>query len=236
MIIFNCYRSCQQLRECGGSHDDCRCSHLLSRDLALGFGSFRVRNLQNCASEIKINFAPFVVSSFKGELKTTVELPHTISNWVGKALCVSETDGFGMSSPAEIEVFQPFFLELHLPYSVKRTEKLKLKVAVFNYAKQALPIRLTLDRSEAIQVVGNGTSDYSSAQLCVPPQTNLVHHFHVYATELGRHNITVTAAIDDAHPGECGSSSQQGARYSNRILNDSLRCDIICYHKQIYNL
>ena len=125
-----------------------------------------------------------------------------------------------MSSPAEIEAFQPIFLELHLPYSVKRTEKLKLKVSVFNYAKQALPVRLTLDRSvsETIQIVGNGTSDYS-VQLCVSPQANLVHHFLVYATELGRHNITVTAAIDDMYPGECGSSSQQAARSdANNIL------------------
>ena len=153
-----------------------------------------------------------------GEWKKSVELPHTITNWVGRALCVSESHGFGMSSPSEIEAFQPFFLELHLPYSVKRTEKLKLKVSVFNYATQSLPIRLTLAQSETIQLVPNGNDsliDYS-AQLCILPKSNLVHHFVVYANQLGRHNVTVSAAIDDLFPTECGSSSVvfQGARDS----------------------
>ena len=149
----------------------------------------------------------FLNFSSNGELKKTVELPHTISNWVGKALCVSETEGFGMSSPSEIEAFQPFFLEIHLPYSVKRTEKLKLKVSVFNYANQALSVRLTLGRSETIRIVGDEKASDNSVQLCIPSQANLVHHFFVYSTELGRHNVTVTAAIDDTYPGECGASS-----------------------------
>ena len=124
-----------------------------------------------------------------------------------------------MSLPSEIEAFQPFFVELHLPYSVKRTEKLKLKVSVFNYASQSLPVRLTFGHSETIQLVGkenskqNGISDYS-VQLCIPPKSNLVHHFVIYATQLGRHNVTVTATIDDLFPTECGSSSvvYQGVR------------------------
>jgi len=161
--------------------------------------------------------------SSNGELKKTVELPHTISNWVGKALCVSETEGVGMSSPSVIEAFQPFFLELHLPYSVKRTEKLKLKVSVFNYASQALPVRLTLGRSETIQIVGGDKNsnkmEDNSVQLCIPPQSNLVHYFLVYGTQLGRHNVTATAAIDDAYPGECGGSSvvYNGARYELNV-------------------
>lgn len=113
-----------------------------------------------------------------------------------------------MSSSSEIEAFQPFFIEIHLPYSVKRTEKLKLKVSVFNYANQALPVRLTLGRSETIQIVGDEKkANDNSAQMCIPAQSNLVHYFIVYSTELGRHNVTVTAAIDDAYPGECGASS-----------------------------
>jgi hypothetical protein len=69
-----------------------------------------------------------------------------------------------MSSAANIEAFQPFFVELHLPYSVKRTEKLQLKISVFNYAPHPLPIRLTLGYSEQFELMN--VSD--SVILCVP--------------------------------------------------------------------
>lgn len=65
-------------------------------------------------------------SSSRGEATETVELPHTVTTWVGRAVCVSESAGFGMSAPANIEAFQPFFLELHLPYATKRGETLQV--------------------------------------------------------------------------------------------------------------
>ena len=129
-----------------------------------------------------------------------MELPHTVTTWVGRALCVSESNGFGMSPLAEIEAFQLFFLELHLPYATKRGEKLQIKVSVFNYAGSDLPVRLTLAYSEQFELL----SDTDSAILCIPAKNNKVHQFLVHAIELGHHNVTVSAVIDDSFPGECG--------------------------------
>lgn len=141
-----------------------------------------------------------VTLNSKGEFGKAVTLPHTITTWVGRALCVSESHGFGMTAAVDIEAFQPFFVEVHLPYSVKRTEKLQLKISVFNYAPHSLPIRLTLAYSEQFELI----SDSDSTLLCVPARNNVVHHFVIHAIEIGKHNVSVSATIDDNFPGECG--------------------------------
>lgn len=114
-----------------------------------------------------------------------------------------------MSSLVRIESFQPFFVELHLPYSMKRTEKLHLKISVFNYASHFLPIRLTLAYSEQFELL----SDSDSTTLCVAAQSNVVHTFLIYAIEIGVHNVSVSATIADNFPNECGPEILPSARF-----------------------
>lgn len=159
---------------------------------------------------MSFNTHPFSTHSSKGNLKKTVELPHTVTTWVGRALCVSEREGFGMSSAANIEAFQPFFLEIHLPYAAKRTEKLKTKVSVFNYAPHALPVRLTLARSEQFELLDKSPS----ASFCIPARNKIVHHFLVSPTELGTHNFTVEAIVDETFPGHCGPETLPSGRWA----------------------
>lgn len=63
-----------------------------------------------------------------------------------------------------------------------------------------MPVRLTLAYSEELELLG----DSDSAPLCLPARDNVVHQFLVHAVELGRHNVTVSAVIDDQYPGACG--------------------------------
>lgn len=154
-------------------------------------------------------------NSSQGEWNKQVVLPHTITTWVGRALCVSEDHGFGISSPAEIESFQPFFLELHLPYSVKRMEKVQIKISIFNYATHSLPIRLTLAYSEQFELM----SDSDSAILCVPAKNSAVHHYLIHTIEIGTHNVSAYAVIDENYPGECGPEILPSARYVLYALN-----------------
>ena len=105
-----------------------------------------------------------------------------------------------MSATSSVEAFQPFFLELHLPYSVKRAEKMQIKVSVFIYLSYDLPIRLTMGESKHFKLLGGS----NSAQFCVPAKNSVVHQFGMYAVELGEHNVTVTATIDGQFGGACG--------------------------------
>lgn len=69
-------------------------------------------------------------------------LPHTITTWQTQILCVSPKDGIGFSKTTEITSYQPFFVDVLTPYSIKKGETLYLHVIVFNYLSYNLPVNI----------------------------------------------------------------------------------------------
>lgn len=67
--------------------------------------------------------------------------PDTITTWETEAFCLSD-QGFGLAPRQEIKVFQPFFLELTLPYSIIRGEHFELKATVFNYLSSCIMVKM----------------------------------------------------------------------------------------------
>lgn len=66
---------------------------------------------------------------------------------VPDTITTSETEalsdlGFDLASRQEIKVFQPFFLELTLPYSIIRGEHFELKTTVFNYLSSCIMVKM----------------------------------------------------------------------------------------------
>lgn len=68
------------------------------------------------------------------------ELPHTITEWVGNAMCIHEEDGLGISESAKVVTYQSFFVSATLPYSAIRGEQIPLALSVFNYLDKCLPV------------------------------------------------------------------------------------------------
>ena len=82
--------------------------------------------------------------SSSGNGEWTVKVPDTITKWKASALCLSGKTGLGLSPIISLQVFQPFFLELTLPYSVVRGEAFTLKATVFNYLSYCIRVRTLL--------------------------------------------------------------------------------------------
>uniref|UniRef100_A0A672KPF3 Alpha-2-macroglobulin-like n=1 Tax=Sinocyclocheilus grahami TaxID=75366 RepID=A0A672KPF3_SINGR len=76
-----------------------------------------------------------------GSAQVPVTVPDTITSWDTEAFCLS-SKGLGLAPPAQLTVFQPFFLELSLPYSIIRGEIFELKATVFNYLSKLIMVRL----------------------------------------------------------------------------------------------
>ncbi|XP_046398811.1 alpha-2-macroglobulin-like protein 1 isoform X2 [Ischnura elegans] len=134
-----------------------------------------------------------------GTAVLATSLPHTITDWIGQATCLSSSTGLGTSTPSNLNAFQPFFLEVTLPYSVKRGETLRMKVSVFNFLSHSLPIKLSLENVSGLEIVGQDSTGY-----CVGSKNNFVAEFPVKMTELGEVNITVSAQVDELFPEPCG--------------------------------
>eukprot|EP00073_Rattus_norvegicus_P046431 XP_017448579.1 PREDICTED: murinoglobulin-1-like [Rattus norvegicus] len=83
-----------------------------------------------------------VTVNSSGVTEVEMTVPDTITEWKAGALCLSNDTGLGLSSVATLQAFQPFFVELTMPYSVIRGEAFTLKATVMNYLPTSLPVNL----------------------------------------------------------------------------------------------
>ncbi|XP_042230883.1 alpha-1-macroglobulin-like [Homarus americanus] len=129
-----------------------------------------------------------------------VTVPDTITEWVGKAVCIHPEKGLGISEEASITVFTPFFIDLTLPPSVKRGELLPVKVSIFNFLQEDLPVKVVLEDSSEYVIESHGVhSD------CIPSEDKKVHTVKIRSLVHGDVNITVRAFVDELYPEVCGS-------------------------------
>ena len=72
-------------------------------------------------------------------------MPDTITSWVITAFSIDPVTGLGITKmPTNLKVFQPFFISLNLPYSIKRGEVVSVPIVVFNYLNKELDTEVTL--------------------------------------------------------------------------------------------
>ncbi|XP_044278136.1 alpha-2-macroglobulin [Varanus komodoensis] len=124
-----------------------------------------------------------------GHLDIPVTAPDTITKWKTDAFCMSTSSGIGLASSAYLTVFQPFFLDPIIPYSVVRDETFDMKIPIYNYRKDCMRIRVTLAPSEHFDAVPLEQED--SFCLCANKQKTVT--FKVTPKALGKVNITVSA-------------------------------------------
>jgi CD109 antigen len=129
---------------------------------------------------------------------TVPKTPDTITSWVLGGYAISTENGVGVSSTDELVVFQPFFIELKLPYSVIRGETFELVVAVYNYEDEATAVDVTLGLGAAATAgytVNGGSSSEASVNCASVSKTAPCQvSFDVTPTKLGNILFDITGA------------------------------------------
>jgi hypothetical protein len=150
----------------------------------------------------------------EGVYVTKEKLPHTITEWVGSAVCINDEDGLGLSNSTSIKGFQAFFISTTLPYSVIRGELLTITVSIFNYVDKPLPIKVSLDELKGFEVVGESID----GEICVSPGSSTNLKIKVKGTSLGKLNITVKAETAQSSD-ICGDSEISDALAKDAVTN-----------------
>ncbi|KFP75136.1 Alpha-2-macroglobulin-like 1, partial [Apaloderma vittatum] len=130
-----------------------------------------------------------------GQVSLQVVVPDTITEWNANSFCVADT-GFGFSPLTTLRVFQPFFVDLSLPYSVIQGETFSLKATVFNYLKDCIQVHTTLTETPELKVDACPDCQFTSC-LCANEAKTFV--WNVTATKLGKVNVTVSSVAEDSH-------------------------------------
>ncbi|KFM08371.1 Ovostatin, partial [Aptenodytes forsteri] len=126
----------------------------------------------------------------RGQVNVFYTIPDTITEWKASAFCVQDDAGFGISSPVSLTAFQPFFVDLTLPYSVTRGEKFNLIANVFNYLNKCIQVSAILAKSsdykaEILSPEGN------TARVCANERKTYI--WAVSPRKLGEVKFTITA-------------------------------------------
>ncbi|KAL3843040.1 hypothetical protein ACJMK2_020997 [Sinanodonta woodiana] len=105
-------------------------------------------------------------------------VPDTITEWVANAFALNVNSGLGIAAmTANLTVFQNFFVNLQLPYSVVRGEEVVIQANVFNYYDSDEYVLVTLIGSndfDGIIIDGTGTNTNVTGDVvqCVQVKSN----------------------------------------------------------------
>uniref|UniRef100_A0A8D2CY07 Pregnancy zone protein n=1 Tax=Sciurus vulgaris TaxID=55149 RepID=A0A8D2CY07_SCIVU len=142
-----------------------------------------------------------VVLDLSGHSELAMKVPDSITEWKAGALCLSGTTGLGLSKTVSFQVFQPFFLDLTLPYSVVRGEAFTLKATVSNYLSHCIQVKVQLEVSSSFLATPIEDNEESH---CVCGNGQKTVSWAVTPKSLGRVNFTATAdALQSQEP--CGN-------------------------------
>ena len=133
-----------------------------------------------------------VMTDEEGRASLPVEAPDSITTWMLRGVALSKEHGLGISE-AELRVFQPFFVQVDLPFSAVRGEEFPVKVALYNYLDSEQEFFVELEQSKGFksldapsQTVSVGANDVKGLE------------FRIRLTELGNLPVKVIARSRDS--------------------------------------
>ncbi|NWY63554.1 OVOS protein, partial [Erithacus rubecula] len=184
-------------------------SHYYDANLkASGKRRFILLQLQSQSSCVRKYFPEtwiweLVSTDSRGEVDVSYTIPDSITEWKASAFCVQDDVGFGISPPASVTAFQPFFVDLTLPYSVTRGEKFNLIANVFNYLNNCVQISAILEQSSdyEAEILSSGGN---TATVCANERKTYI--WAVRPRKLGEVKFVITAEAKQSTRGPGNSS------------------------------
>ncbi|CAH2322585.1 alpha-2-macroglobulin 1 [Pelobates cultripes] len=124
-----------------------------------------------------------------GSVETELKVPDSITEWNGQMFCTKDGN-FALSKPTALNVFKPYFVEMTLPYSIKRGETFVLKANLYNYMQECIQTEVTLLLSEDLHLNGTDKNIHNTC-LCAGEKKTI--SWPVTITSTGHKNITVSS-------------------------------------------
>ncbi|CRL04856.1 CLUMA_CG017909, isoform A [Clunio marinus] len=126
------------------------------------------------------------------------KVPDTISSWILTGFAVSPALGLAlMDQPKKLQVSQPFFVSMNLPYSIKRGESVAIPVIVFNYLETIQNVEVTLsndyDEFQFTEDLKLSKDKSAMKILSVKPNEGESISFTIKPTKVGNIKIKVNA-------------------------------------------
>ncbi|KAJ7316367.1 hypothetical protein JRQ81_002529 [Phrynocephalus forsythii] len=155
----------------------------------------------------------------EGKTVLSVTVPDTITDMKADAFCMASDVGFGLAQEVTLRIFQPFFIDLQLPFSVVRGETFQIKATVFNYLKECIQVRVNLLKSQEVEVMPCPACQFT---YCLCADEAKTFSWNMTATQLGHVSLSVMAEAEESQE-LCGNKiSVTPTRGRSDTVNKSL--------------
>ncbi|MBC7816464.1 MAG: DUF1559 domain-containing protein, partial [Planctomycetaceae bacterium] len=134
---------------------------------------------------------PEIVTDDAGRATLDVPLADSITTWRLSASAVT-SEGKLAALLADVRVFQPFFVDLNLPIALTRGDEISVPAVVYSYLDQPQTVKLTLDRADWFEPLGE-----TELSLELAPREVRSVRFRLRAKQVGSHKLLVTARAAD---------------------------------------
>ena len=130
---------------------------------------------------------PEIVTDDTGRATLDVLLADSITTWRLSASAVT-SEGKLAAKLADVRVFQPFLVDLNLPIALTRGDEISVSAVVYSYLDQPQTVKLTLDRADWFESLGE-----TELSLELAPREVRSVRFRLRAKRVGSHKLLVTA-------------------------------------------
>lgn len=172
--------------------------------------------------------------SFDGDWILKKKVPDTLTSWVLTGFSIDPVNGLGITkTPAKLKVFQPFFVSLNLPYSIKRGEIVTIPCNIFNYLDSDVDVEVILyndyEEFEFVDAADNEEAPGENIQkkkLIICSDHAATANFRIKPTKVGPISLRVIANSPIAGDGVVkllNVESEGVAQYVNKAVFVDLR-------------
>ncbi|XP_069836263.1 alpha-2-macroglobulin-like protein 1 [Dendropsophus ebraccatus] len=124
----------------------------------------------------------------QGHTVLDLTTPHSITTWKTDAFCLGKS-GLGETSGVGLTTFQPYFIDLILPYSVVQGEKFTITTNVFSYLKACMKVFVSLSDLKNNPTVGN-----LEQSQCICEDQSATFTWEVSASKPGNLKVQVSSS------------------------------------------
>ncbi|MBI5091959.1 MAG: hypothetical protein HZB26_05885 [Candidatus Hydrogenedentes bacterium] len=162
-------------------------------------------------------FKPDLITDGQGVATLDVPLADSITTWRMTAMASSAQGALG-SKDTPLRVFQDFFVDIDLPVTLTQHDRVSIPVVLYNYLKEAQPVKLTFDQEPWFKLDGP-----AEKTIDLGPNEVKAMYFPIEVTELGKHRLTVHgqgAKLSDAIRREIEvlpDGEEQNVSFSDRL-------------------
>jgi hypothetical protein len=133
---------------------------------------------------------PEIITDSNGMASISIPLADSITTW-RMALMASTARGALGTGAASLKVFQDFFADLDLPFTLTHGDRVSIPVAVYNYSGAAGDVNLELQQNDWFSLVG----DVPTKSLSVDSGRVGGSQFTLEAKRIGKFKLTLAARM-----------------------------------------